>query len=409
MTGLWDAGNSSLDYTIVGNWNANTNSPNLDVVSTIGNAYIVSTAGTHTLGTISNWNVNDVALKISTGWAILSNRFSLVTNYLYVGKHGSDTAGNGSVEKPFLTIQKAISVATAGTTIFVWPGAYTENLALKAGVNLVAPAKFSVTVIGTASTGITGTVYLEKIIFRNSTGYALNFSGTTAQNIQALMCNFESATGNGYDAVNYSNSNASSKLFMTDSVVTTYTSTTAKALNVVAGSAGSIIMANTTVQLVDNPNHVAIYLGGSVSYTHTMDAIIGQVVTANTSHFTAAMLTVTTLSVPTLVHNSTFTMPSMLSSIVTTTTSTPAITGSGLLTYAAAFYAGTGSGGAATLNNGLGPLPFDMASIKFRTQAGLLPNTALALGYLNGVLEFTSSGLYFSIGTTRYKLSMTAV
>jgi len=409
MKGIWDAGTSSLDYTIIGNWNATTNSPDLDAVTTVGNAYIVSTAGTHTLGTISSWAVNDVALKTTAGWAILSNHYSLVTNYIYVGKQGSDTTGNGSVEKPYLTVSKAITMATSGTTVFIWPGTYTENLTLKAGVNLVGPSKFSVTIVGSVIASLTGTVYLEKIVFRSSTGKVLTVSGNTAENIQALMCNFESTTGNANDAIYYSSTSSSSRLFLTDCVVTTYTSTTAKAMNVVTGSAGSIILANTTVQLVDNPDHVVIYLGGSVAYTHTMDTIVGQVVTANTAHATVSMVTITTATVPTLVHNSTSTTPTVLSSIVTTTTASPAVTGIGALIYAATFYAGTGSGGAATLNGGLGPLPFDMASIKFRTQAALLPAGALALGYLDGVFEKTTSGLYFSVGTTRYKVDMTAV
>jgi len=118
MNGIWNSGTSSLDYTIKDNWNANTNSPDISTAAT-GDAYIVSTAGTTTLGTISSWTVNDVALKTVDGWAILSDRYSLITNYLYVGKNGSDSTGNGSVEKPYLTISKAITIANSGTTIFI--------------------------------------------------------------------------------------------------------------------------------------------------------------------------------------------------------------------------------------------------------------------------------------------------
>jgi hypothetical protein len=329
--------------------------------------------------------------------------------YIYVGKHGHDDTGDGSVLNPYLTGTKAESVAPAGTSIFFYPGTYTESLTLKPGVNLTTSTKFSVYIVGTLTVNMTGTVYAEQIIFKNTAGKVLDFGGTTAQNFQALACNFESSTGNDNDTVYYSNSNASSKIALTDCVVTKYTSTSSKALNIVTGAAGSMILANTTEQLLDNPDHVAIHLGGSVTYTHTMDSIVGQVETANTARFTVSMVTVTTATVPTLVHNSTNTTASVLSSIVTTTTATPAVTGSGALVYAAAFYAGTGSGGAATLNSGLGPLPFDMASIKFRTQAALSPAGALAAGYLNGVFEFTSAGLFFSRGTTRYSINMTAV
>jgi len=249
---------------------------------------------------------------------------------------------------------------------------------------------------------------MDKIIFRSATGKTLTCSGTTVQNIQATMCNFESATGNTNDAIYYSNTNASSRLFLTDCVVTTYTSTTAKAINVVANSAGSIILANTTVQLVDNPDHVAIYLGGSISYTHTMDQIIGQVVTANTAHFTVSLLTIATATVPAIVHNSSSSTVSVSSSVVITTTATPAVTGVGLTAYFAIGYASTGHGGSATLNGGLGALPFDMASIKFR-QSNLIPSTTILAGYANGLMEATTDGLYYTYGNARYKLTMTEV
>jgi hypothetical protein len=341
--------------------------------------------------------------------SMFTDLYTHPTSYIYVGKNGNDTDGDGSPLNPYLTISKAITEATSGTTIFVFPGTYTEDLTMKAGVNISTSTKFSVYVVGTVTMNITGTVYAQQIVFKSSTGKVLNFIGTTAQNFQALACNFESLTGNANDAIYYSNTNASSKITLTDCVVTTYTSTTAKAINVVTGSAGSAILANTTVQLVDNPDHVCIYLGGSIAYTHTLDQIVGQVVTANTAHATASMLTISTTTVPTLVHNSTSSTPTVLANIITTTSAIPAVTGVGALVYAGAFYAGTGSGGAATLNGGLGPLPFDMASIKFRTQAALSPAGALAAGLLNGTFEFTASGLYFDIGTTRYKIDMTAV
>jgi hypothetical protein len=63
-----------------------------------------------------------------------------VANVLYVSKSGNDTANDGrSMDRTFLTIAKALSVATSGTTIFVKSGDYTEvnPLQVPAGVSIV--------------------------------------------------------------------------------------------------------------------------------------------------------------------------------------------------------------------------------------------------------------------------------
>ena len=50
-------------------------------------------------------------------------------NLLWVAKNGNDTTGDGSSGKPYLTITKALTeITTAGQTILVAPGTYTETL-----------------------------------------------------------------------------------------------------------------------------------------------------------------------------------------------------------------------------------------------------------------------------------------
>lgn len=63
-----------------------------------------------------------------------------VQNVLYVSKSGNDRLNNGrSLDKTFLTIARALQVATSGTTIFVKSGDYTEvnPLQVPAGVSIV--------------------------------------------------------------------------------------------------------------------------------------------------------------------------------------------------------------------------------------------------------------------------------
>ncbi|MBA2284316.1 MAG: DUF1565 domain-containing protein [Ktedonobacteraceae bacterium] len=72
------------------------------------------------------------AILLVNGWSVvhrapqghLSARQG--TSY-YVSPTGSDT-GVGSSGQPFATIQKAASVATAGTTVHVLPGTYTQSV-----------------------------------------------------------------------------------------------------------------------------------------------------------------------------------------------------------------------------------------------------------------------------------------
>jgi hypothetical protein len=47
---------------------------------------------------------------------------------VYVSKNGSDTAGDGTQAKPFITIGKAVRAAAAGARILVGPGTYAERV-----------------------------------------------------------------------------------------------------------------------------------------------------------------------------------------------------------------------------------------------------------------------------------------
>jgi hypothetical protein len=58
------------------------------------------------------------------------------TNSVFVSKSGSDTTGaKGNSATPFLTITAAKNASSAGDTIIVYPGTYTDNDLLKNGVN----------------------------------------------------------------------------------------------------------------------------------------------------------------------------------------------------------------------------------------------------------------------------------
>ena len=56
-----------------GNWDADTNTPDITTTTETGYFWIVSVAGNTNLGGITDWEVNDWAVKTATGWAKVDN------------------------------------------------------------------------------------------------------------------------------------------------------------------------------------------------------------------------------------------------------------------------------------------------------------------------------------------------
>jgi hypothetical protein len=319
------------------------------------------------------------------------------TNICYVSKSGNDTTGDGSAVYPYLTIQAAINASSAGVTIYVYPGTYTESLTFKAGVNICAPSNFSVYVTGNHISSFTGTVVLNNIILQSTTGVTLTTSGSGAQNLQIVSGSVNSGTG---DSIVMGNTNASSKISITDATVNVSTSgATARCVYAGSSAKGGMI-ANRTSFKLNNPVNVAISLSGSVSFTHTADTIYGTVSLSGTSSATIALVSLTGGTVACIAIGATASC--ILSSCILTTTANPAITGSGYLYYAAIIYGSTGTGGQATLNGGAGAQPLQFAPICIRTGALIAtPPT--------GMLETDGTELYFTTSTGRKKVTLTSV
>lgn len=94
-------------------------------------------------------------------------------NYLYIGKHGNDSTANGSASAPYLTVSKALTVASSGTTLFIFPGTYTENLTLKGGVNLTSPIRGGTIITGNHKGNFSGTVIINNVILNSTSGITL--------------------------------------------------------------------------------------------------------------------------------------------------------------------------------------------------------------------------------------------
>jgi hypothetical protein len=126
----------------------------------------------------------------------------------------SATASDGT----HTTIASAITSAASGDTIFIRPGTYTENLTLKAGVNLTAfgsdgvvsgqgvsvPVVANVIIKGTITASFTGNVTLSGIQFKTNGAAAISSTGS---NVGQLIFNSCSVFANDATGITLNNAN----------------------------------------------------------------------------------------------------------------------------------------------------------------------------------------------------------
>ena len=282
-----------------------------------------------------------------------------VTKSLYVDKNRTDSyVENGSITKPYKTIQAAITAASAGTVIEITIGTYTENLTLKSGVHLKGVFSTSifggVTIVGKATCSFTsGSIMLSGLYFYNTIGRAFEFIGVNAQKMRAYYCKFETNSGGKDDALLAGNTNAGSEIFLQDCLVQVLDSSGgANCISTNVASAGSIGLDNTSVRISDNIDNVAIILDGTISYWHRMDEIRGRVTVATNASCNLTLEGLYSSTQPVLTTNSAGN--TVLTNIIATSTASPIITGAGVFIYSAIGYGGAGTGLAATLNGGAG-------------------------------------------------------
>lgn len=121
----------------------------------------------------------------------------------------SPTATDGT----HTTISAALTAASSGDTIFIRPGTYTENLTLKAGVNLAAYVcdAFSgqVTISGKCSFSSAGQVDISGIRLQTNGDYALEVTGAAVSTIFLNECQIVNTNNT---AINFTSSNASASI-----------------------------------------------------------------------------------------------------------------------------------------------------------------------------------------------------
>lgn len=121
------------------------------------------------------------------------------------------TAANGTHS----TISSAITSASSGDTIFIRPGTYTENLTLKAGVNLTAyncdAYNPNVIISGNCTFSAAGSVACSGIRFQTNSANCITVSGSSASILTLVNC-FINCTNN--TGISFTSSNAGSFLIL---------------------------------------------------------------------------------------------------------------------------------------------------------------------------------------------------
>lgn len=101
----------------------------------------------------------------------------------------------------YSTIATALTAAVSGQTIFIRPGTYTEDITLKAGVNLVGftgdGLTPEVTIVGKATFAAAGTTTVSNIRLQTNSDFFLVISGNAASivNLQSCYLNCSNNTG----------------------------------------------------------------------------------------------------------------------------------------------------------------------------------------------------------------------
>jgi hypothetical protein len=135
-------------------------------------------------------------------------------NYSVANGFTVDPSGNGD----FKTIAAALTASTSGTTIFIRPGTYTENLTLKAGVNLVAYISDgltpNVTIVGKCTFTAAGTVSISGVRPQTNSDFFLAVTGSAASIVNLDYCYLNCSNNTG---ISFTTSSSSAKITIANS------------------------------------------------------------------------------------------------------------------------------------------------------------------------------------------------
>lgn len=252
----------------------------------------------------------------------------------------------------YTTIATALAAASAGNTIFILPGTYTENLTLVAGVNLTAfdcdALTPNVTISGTCTFTAAGTVSISGIRLQTNSAPLLTVSGSAASIVNIKNCYLNATNNTG---ISFTSSNAAAMIqvqnciadlgttgiaYWSSSSIGVLTSTysfwnnSGSSLTAASNSAGTISITNSSFGAPISTSSGGV-INGTLSVFNTGGINVTAITSAGTGVLTFAECTFLsgTASVISVGTGTTV----ALSSTVVNSTNTNAITGAGTLNY----------------------------------------------------------------------------
>lgn len=360
--------------------------------------------------TAGNWNiVGGSALSAGTNASVTSGTGSTLTvTSINCAKWIVDATANRGTHT---TIQAAITAASAGQTIFIRPGTYTEDLTLKAGVNLTAfgsnsslDGTGSVIISGNATFNAAGTVTISGIQLQTNSAAFLTVSGSAASivNLENCFLNCTNATGISFSVANTAariyafrcegnlgttgigyHSSSSTGILLYDYC---YFSNTGNSVTASTNSAGQVLFISSVANIAFSTSSTGVFLTShSVINPGTLN--ITAITTAGTGILNQAFLsTISTGSASSISIGSGTTMA--VHNNIIESSNTNAITGAGTISYSCLAFSATSS----TINT------------TTKTVAGTIQgskNTAPTAGFLGEQLTASATAVSLSNNTAK--------
>lgn len=124
------------------------------------------------------WENEEFIYDVTTaGWYSMGKFGILLRNTWFVDKSGNDDTGEGTIERPYLTVGKAVTVSTALDKIIMGHGVWAETLTLTKNLFFVS--------WGEGWTAIANSVQVGAVVTINGAATGMTFDGVAIANTHA--------------------------------------------------------------------------------------------------------------------------------------------------------------------------------------------------------------------------------
>lgn len=205
-----------------------TNGPgtiNLEVNAAKVGQTITGDSGGALSPTGGNWNIlGQQAGSIAVMDTIGSVSTLSIEDRTWISSLVVDASSTAGLRGTFQTITLALAAASSGQTIYVRPGTYTENITLKAGVDICAMTgdayANTVNISGTITATYAGRASITgcRLISGNSDGITVSGSGATVLTLKGCVLSQNANSGTHYSVVS---TNANCEIYVFDCFGTT--------------------------------------------------------------------------------------------------------------------------------------------------------------------------------------------